>query len=250
MEEQTNTCLNCGSAEVQNYCPVCGQKAQPTRLPLKLFFHDAIESLFNIDNRWLKTLRDLFIKPGKVTREYIEGKRARYLPPLRIYISISIIYFLAVQFYDSSQVFFISFNAADQKIEGVGTVVQYSLFFLVPLFGLILKLFYLKRKAYYVEYLIMALHIHTIWFVLLLFDIFAEWMGGLSDHLVIKIIATIITIPTTLGVFVYPAIYQKRTFNDSWLKVIFKSFGQILLYVTALISIVGLYYYVIFDLIK
>ena len=82
MEEQTNTCLNCGSAEVQNYCPVCGQKAQPTRLPLKLFFHDAIESLFNIDNRWLKTLRDLFIKPGKVTREYIEGKRARYLPPL------------------------------------------------------------------------------------------------------------------------------------------------------------------------
>ena len=120
----------------------------------------------------------------------------------------------------------------------------------MPLFGLILKLFYLKRKAYYVEYLIMALHIHTIWFVLLLFDIFAEWMGGLSDHLVIKIIATIITIPTTLGVFVYPAIYQKRTFNDSWLKVIFKSFGQILLYVTALISIVGLYYYVIFDLIK
>ncbi|HAW82051.1 MAG TPA: hypothetical protein DCX27_21525, partial [Balneola sp.] len=83
-----NHCLNCNEPVSGNYCSNCGQKFQPTKLPLRIYLEDTVETLFNVDNRVFKTLKDLFLKPGKITKEYISGHRATYLPPLRIYISI------------------------------------------------------------------------------------------------------------------------------------------------------------------
>ena len=247
--QPSGLCLNCGSAHVQNYCPVCGQKAQPTKLPIRLFLADTIESLFNIDNRWFITLRHLFTKPGKVTEEYINGKRAKYLPPLRIYLSMSIMYFLLVQVTKSSQVFFINLSNGDEGIESLGTIVQYSLFLLVPVFALILMLLYRKRKAFYLEYLILALHIHTIWFVLFMVELLTVWLTNTFNTAWVGWLAKGINIPNQLAFFIYLGLYQKRTFNESWVKVIFKSFGVMLLYMMALTSVLALYYFVILDFI-
>ncbi len=235
----TATCLNCGSDKVEQFCATCGQKAQATKQPLRVFLSDAVETLFNIDSRWLITMRDLFLKPGKVTREYIAGKRASYLPPLRIYLSISVLYFLMVQWVDSSQVFFINFNNDEGNAGGIGTVVQYGLFFLVPLFAWFISFFYRKRKAFYVEYLILAIHIHSIWFVLMMIELFTIWFSREFDSGIAIILDIIISGPAQIAIFGYFITYLKKTFNEGWLKSFFKSFGIMTLYILSIAALMA-----------
>ena len=241
-EIKKGNCLNCNSMVEGNFCSNCGQKFQPTKLPIKEFLEDAVETLFNIDNRWFKTLKDLFIAPGKVTREYIEGKRAQYLPPLRIYLSISIVYFLLVQLIDSNQIFFINFSDEEGTTGDLATVIQYLLFFMVPVLALFGKLFYRKRKAYYVEYLILSFHIHTIWFVLLMVELSTIWLDANFQDSWIEILSMVISAPAQLGTFVYMVIYLKRTFEESWLLSIVKTFGIMILYMIVLIGCIAVYY--------
>jgi hypothetical protein len=248
---KTETCLNCGSHDIGNYCARCGQKAQATRQPLRVFLSDAVESLFNIDNRWFRTIKDLFAKPGKVTQDYIEGKRARYLPPLRIYLSVSVIYFLLVWLVDSNQIFFINFESDDGSIANLAEVIQYLLFFLVPVFAFIVKVFHRKRKeAYYVEYLIFSFHIHTLWLVFLMVELFTIWLDGSFTQNWVKAVAIIIGVPAQLATFGYLIIYLKKVFNNSWLKSFSKSFGIMILYMATLTSFMALYYFVILDWFK
>ena len=244
----SEVCLNCGSTNVEEYCANCGQKAQATKQPLKVFLSDAVETLFNIDSRWLQTVKHLFAKPGFVTKEYIAGKRATYLPPLRIYISISIVYFLIVQLIDSNQVFFINFGADDGSEDNIAKVIQYSLFFLVPVMGGIAKLLYRKRKLFYVEHLIFSFHIHSIWFVLLTIELFSVWLTDTYQSQTIDIIAAILSAPAQLATFVYVVLYMKNIHNESWIKTIGKSFILMTLYIVALVAAIGIYAIIVLDI--
>lgn len=240
-------CLNCNSMVEGNFCSNCGQKFQPTKLPIKLFLEDAVETLFNVDNRWFKTLKDLFLVPGKVTKDYIEGKRAQYLPPLRIYLSISIVYFLLVQLIESNQIFFINFSDEEGAVGDLATVVQYVLFFMVPVLALFGKLFYRKRKAFYVEYLILSFHIHTIWFVLLMVELSTVWLNANFQDSWIEILSMVISAPAQLGTFIYMTLYLKRTFEDGWLLSIAKTFGIMILYMTVLVGFMAAYFFIIVE---
>lgn len=246
-EIKEGNCLNCGSEVSGNYCSNCGQKFQPTKVPIKLFLEDAVETLFNIDNRWFRTLKDLFFRPGKATKEYIEGKRAQYLPPLRIYLSISIVYFLLVQLSESNQIFFINFSDDEGEIGNLGTIIQYLLFFLVPLFALLIKLFHRKRKAFYVEYLIFAFHIHTIWFVFLMVELFTVWLNKSYTVQWAEIVANIISVPAQLATFIYLLVYLRNVFDQGWLKAILKTFGIMVLYLMTLAGFLALYYFTLLD---
>ncbi len=248
--DKGSKCLNCGSDQVGNYCQNCGQKFQPTKLPLKQFMEDAVETLFNVDNRWFKTLKDLFRHPGRVTKEYIEGKRATYLPPLRIYLSVSIVYFILIQLTESNQIFFINFSDEDGEAGDLGTVVQYLLFFLVPIFALYIKMFYRKRKAYYVEYLIFSFHIHTIWFVFLMIELFTVWLNTSFSAEWVSILSQVISVPAQLATFVYLIIYIKKVFDQGWVKSFFKSLGIMTIYFTTLAGFIAVYYFIILDFLK
>lgn len=233
--QKTEVCLNCGSHNVENYCAQCGQKAQATRQPLKVFLSDVVESLLNIDNRWLKTIKDLFIKPGKVTLEYIEGKRVQYLSPLRIYLSISVIYFLVVWLVDSNRVFFINYETDEANSVDLAKVTQYTLFFLVPIFALLVKWFHRKRKeSYYIEYLIFSFHIHTIWFVFLMVELFTVWMDETFTQPWVHVAAMVISVPAQLATFGYFITYLKKVFDNSWIKAFFKSMGIMVFYMIVL----------------
>lgn len=227
-------CLNCGSKKIEKYCAHCGQKAQATKQPLKIFVSDTVETLFNIDSRWLRTLKDLFVHPGKVTKEYIKGKRAQYLPPLRVYLSISIIYFLLIQLVDSNQIFFINFSSDDGESSDLGTVIQYALFLLVPLFALYARLFHWKRKAFYVEYLIFSFHIHTIWFVFLMIELLTVWLSTNFEQEWVSIIAMILSVPAQAATYIYLVIYLRKTFSQKWSTAIIKSLGIMILYMLTL----------------
>jgi len=233
-------CLNCGDPVPKNYCGNCGQKFQPTKLPLRLYLEDTVETLFNIDNRVFKTLKDLLLKPGKITTEYIDGHRASYLPPLRIYISVSLIYFFFAILTESTQVFLVNISA-DQYDSGYGKAIQTSMFVLVPYFALITKWHHRKRDGYYIEYLIFALHIHSVWFFLLCFSVIAGWsytyFGFEEGSFYFYFVAAIQIIERSLF-FIYLAIYLKKVFDQSWWKAFLKTVGIIFLYLIGLLVII------------
>jgi len=91
-------CLNCGHPLdlTDRYCAYCGQMNTTKRLMLKDFFSEFFQSIFTYDSRFRFTLKDLLIKPGTITKNYVEGKRFTYANPFRFFLSLSIFYFILV----------------------------------------------------------------------------------------------------------------------------------------------------------
>lgn len=92
-------CLNCGTRLHGQYCAVCGQRARNRLISLWELVTDAFGDLFEIDSRLWKTLVPLLIRPGRLTLDYLQGRRARYMPPFRMYLVLSLLFFL-VAFFD------------------------------------------------------------------------------------------------------------------------------------------------------
>lgn len=89
-------CLNCGHllAISDRYCPNCSQLNSTKKLSLKDFFDEFFSSLISYDSRLLKTLSAILLRPGRITKEYVEGKRVSYTIPFRFLLSVAIVYFL------------------------------------------------------------------------------------------------------------------------------------------------------------
>ncbi len=68
------------------YCFKCGQHAHESARSISALFHDAWHIATHVDSRFWQTLYILLLKPGKLTKEYFAEKRARYLPPVRVYL--------------------------------------------------------------------------------------------------------------------------------------------------------------------
>jgi len=89
-------CANCGATLSGEYCHDCGQYAHN---PLSSFRHaveDVFESVWHLDGRIFRTLRLLFV-PGRVAREYMAGHRVRFIPPLRLFVVLSLLTFFVGQ---------------------------------------------------------------------------------------------------------------------------------------------------------
>jgi hypothetical protein len=87
-------CQNCGAALEGRYCSACGQKADVRILSLPAFMREVAGDLLNVDSRIWRSLRTLAFRPGRLTRLYLEGQRARYTPPFRMYIVTSLAFFV------------------------------------------------------------------------------------------------------------------------------------------------------------
>ena len=87
-------CENCAAAVSGRYCPACGQRLEPPVHSLWHFAQTATEDLTHADSRVWRTLGALLLRPGYLTREFLAGRRARYLPPVRLYLVISVVFFL------------------------------------------------------------------------------------------------------------------------------------------------------------
>jgi len=87
-------CDNCGASVPGRYCGSCGQRLEPPVHSLGHFVGVAAEDLTHADSRLWRTLGTLLVKPGVLTREFLAGRRARYLPPVRLYLVVSVVFFL------------------------------------------------------------------------------------------------------------------------------------------------------------
>ncbi|MEH6406477.1 MAG: DUF3667 domain-containing protein, partial [Leeuwenhoekiella sp.] len=89
-------CLNCDQPLdlSDRYCPYCGQINTTKKLSFKDFFEEFFGSIFSYDSKFRRTISALILHPGKITREYISGKRTMYSNPFRFYFTVSIIFFI------------------------------------------------------------------------------------------------------------------------------------------------------------
>ena len=108
---EIKSCMNCGTALSGQYCGSCGQRAKNRMISVWELTRDAFGDLFELDSRLWRSLIPLLIRPGKLTRDYLEGRRARYMPPFRTYLVLSIVFFL-VAFFDPREDFGFLFEAA------------------------------------------------------------------------------------------------------------------------------------------
>ncbi len=90
------TCANCGTSLAGRYCAQCGQDSHTHRLPARALLADAADQLLSIDGRVLRTLWLLVCAPGELTREYIAGRHQPYVPSLRLYLFITVAFFVAL----------------------------------------------------------------------------------------------------------------------------------------------------------
>lgn len=87
-------CLNCGTPLTGPFCAECGQRDIPPYPSTRELVIDAFWELSGWDGRFVSTVRALVQHPGVLTREFLEGRRARFLSPLRLYLLASLAYFL------------------------------------------------------------------------------------------------------------------------------------------------------------
>jgi hypothetical protein len=91
-----SACLNCGTVLVGPHCHGCGQAAHVHRT-LGAFFHDLLHGVFHLEGKMWRTLPLLVFHPGRLTREYVEGRRASYISPIALFLFVVFLMFAVVQ---------------------------------------------------------------------------------------------------------------------------------------------------------
>ena len=90
----TENCLNCGEVLTGQHCSHCGQRATVRVLSLWGMLRDLLGDITNFDSRFWRTLLPLAFRPGVLTQDYLRGRRASYTPPFRMYLILSVAFFL------------------------------------------------------------------------------------------------------------------------------------------------------------
>jgi hypothetical protein len=97
-ENTVISCKNCETTFEGNYCPNCGQSIKQYDRPLQFLILDFAGNVFAFDTRLWLSIKHLLTKPGKFETDYVHGKRRRYVPPFRLYVFVSFVFFLLLGF--------------------------------------------------------------------------------------------------------------------------------------------------------
>ena len=93
-ERTEKNCLNCGNEVAGRFCQHCGQENVEVKESFAHLILHFIEDITHFDGKLWKTLKLLLFKPGSLTKLYMEGKRATFIHPIRMYLFVSAVFFL------------------------------------------------------------------------------------------------------------------------------------------------------------
>ncbi len=222
-------CRNCQTRLDGAYCQTCGQQNIDLERPIWSLIRDVVKETFELDGRAALTIKTLFRHPGMLTFEFLAGRRRTYTPPLRLYIVISISFFILVAWLAQSGILLEpgqdpGFDAAVQA-RFLSDDLPRLMFVLLPMFALLLKVVY--RKRLYFDHLIFSLHLHSAAYVILALMLPLE---ELANRHTILMISQVVLLAYFLAYFVTAV---RRVYQSDWLAVALKSavvlFGYMIL---------------------
>jgi hypothetical protein len=103
--------MNCGDPTVGMYCPSCGQRKMHVRISLRRMLREVMDDQLSVNSTLPRTLVALLFRPGRLTRDYVQGRIMRYIPPFRLYLVSSLVFFVALSYFA---------NPADISVQAVG----------------------------------------------------------------------------------------------------------------------------------
>ena len=145
----SDACYNCGATLAGNFCAACGQKGQPLDPDLGDLLHDLSHELLHFDGKIVRSIWTLLMKPGVLTRDYVAGRRVRWVSPIRLYLVFSVAYF--------------GFIALDHDTLEVSHSFSRLMFVLLPVFAWLVSAVSVQRRNF-PQHLYFALHVHAAWF--------------------------------------------------------------------------------------
>jgi hypothetical protein len=95
-------CKNCNEETHGNFCAFCGQSTKVNKIDLRSFASDVSDTIIKVDKGLFFTLQQLFLRPGKSIRDYLDGKRVSYFKPIAFVFGLSTLYFLIAKVLGSS----------------------------------------------------------------------------------------------------------------------------------------------------
>lgn len=93
---QDKHCLNCGTEVPERYCTHCGQENAVQHETFGHLFKHFVADIFHYDSQFFTTLKNLLFRPGFLSREYMAGRRVRYVNPIKLYVFVSFVFFFGV----------------------------------------------------------------------------------------------------------------------------------------------------------
>jgi len=201
-------CLNCNSPLTGVFCASCGQQHLSKPPTVAHLLEEVLETLTHADSRLWITLRYLMSKPGVLTREYFAGRRNSYLPPIRLYLIISVGFFLLaslptaeksaqkpIEIDSDSQICEADYRGPFANLvaprlrtacnqlrsdngarlaENFQRNVPKAMFILLPAFAALMLLFFWRPRRLYVEHLLFLVHNHSAIFAALIIDTLSD----------------------------------------------------------------------------
>ena len=248
-ETAPSICPSCGAERLHRFCPQCGeQRLGPEDASLWRYLGDAWENLAQFDSKFLRSLRGL-VNPGRITQDYLAGRRVKLLKPLQLFLLINVVYFFALE---RSDIFFNHWRYAkdrsslgmslrelgESKMQRLGVTEesfrkqhdqlaqQWSkalIVALIPLVALGSWVLFGRSRRYYTEHLTFSAHylgFMLLWmmvWILMLKYAFKIYRGAWVWE------------PIAYGLLAWMIIGTKRVFAEPWWKSVPKSFGLFLL---------------------
>ena len=114
-------CLNCGTPLEGPFCHYCGQPDKNFMRFFPVLMREFLEDFLELDSRFTRTMKPLLFLPGKLTRDYLDGRRFRYTPPLRLYIFSSMLFFIMAAMLAGGA---IEIHSSDLSDTGIGAALS------------------------------------------------------------------------------------------------------------------------------
>jgi YD repeat-containing protein len=254
-------CKNCGAVLLGRFCVNCSQAADvhvPSTVEL---VHEMLEGLTHSDSRLWRTLRLLWFKPGRLTEEFVAGRRVAYLPPFRLYLILSIALFLIASFTPSGQL--VQFedpkappaasdgspitscqdipstkypelnrrlrHACEESVRDNGKALwpvvvhtaPKAMFIFLPLIAFLHMLLYWRPRYRYAEHLLFFIHLHALYFSAAILSICAILAAGSWSKM--SGVSDFLQTVLRWYLVIYTLFAMRRVFRRSWAGTLLKA---------------------------
>jgi hypothetical protein len=205
-------CSNCNTQLSGPFCPECGQKNVDLGRPFLELLAEVVREAFDVDGRAWRTIKTLFASPGLLTAEFLAGKRKKYTTPLRLYLFISVGFFILIAWIAAQGLLLDHGQTADTHAESQARFMSDEMprlmFLLLPVFALLLKAVFPRRL--YFDHLIFSVHVHSAAFVILAFILPLEKVAGQN------LVALVLQVALMAYFLFYLVASLRRVYLVSW----------------------------------